>query len=118
VGIAAGDHGWFVVRGCGASGGRGEGDGPDPWVGPGSEGRSDAHGALSARGWAAGAGWWGQACSGYAGDALVGRSVGEASWAAGVRVGRGGKCGPGRLGWRRRLDRPGWFLGFGLVFLF
>ena len=34
------------------------------WDHVGSEGGSDAHAALSARGWAAGAGWWGQARSG------------------------------------------------------
>ena len=38
--IAAGDHGRFVVCGCCASGGRGEGDGPDPWVRHGSEGKA------------------------------------------------------------------------------
>ena len=79
-----------------------------------ARGRRRARGAertgLGCGHWLVGSGaQWGR------GRALVGRSVGEASWAAGVTVGRGGKCGPGCLGWRWRLDRPAgfWVLGFG-----
>ena len=46
-------------------GARGAGNGMTLTRGSGLAAREgDAHGALSARGWAAGAGWWGQARSG------------------------------------------------------
>ena len=49
AGFADGYHGQFVARAGCASGWRGEGDDPDPWVRPGSEG-----GEATRTGWAAG----------------------------------------------------------------
>ena len=71
------------------------------WGHVGSEGGSDAHAALSVRGWAAGAGRWltsrGKKRAGPQGGALgsgacVWDRAGRSCWDAGVRTGRGGKC--------------------------
>ena len=80
VGIADGDHGQFVARAGCASGWRGVGDDPDPWVRPGSEGgRRRARAGLRAtdeRGPGAGRAWAGLRAEGK-GRELVGRTRNE-----------------------------------------
>ena len=94
AGIADGDHGQFVARAGCASGWCGEGDDPDPWVRPGSEGGGDAGDRAVRARWRAGP--W-RACLGRSGKRLAGPStVWERAARGGGNVGRAVS-----LGWVR-----------------